>query len=74
MALIALVFEADQFGSLISASTETWIAILHMGIIVSIVGPQSLVSTGAACRTNQTDAVHASNSGLRRNFGVYVAR
>ena len=54
MAFIAWLFEADQFGSLLSASTETWIAILHMGIIVSIVGHGLWYRLVPLYRTNQT--------------------
>ena len=54
MAFIAWLFEADQFGSLLSASTETWIAVLHMGIIVSIVGHGLWYRLVPLYRTNQT--------------------
>ncbi|MGB0630634.1 MAG: DMT family transporter [Alphaproteobacteria bacterium] len=54
MALIAFLFEADQIEAVIGASTETWIAILHMGIIVSIVGHGLWYQLVPKYRTNQT--------------------
>lgn len=38
MALMSILFETGQIESVANASLETWLAILHMGIIVSIVG------------------------------------
>lgn len=54
MAFLAWLFEADQVGSLFAASAETWIAILHMGIIVSIVGHGLWYRLVPLYRTNQT--------------------
>ena len=54
MALMALLFEENQIDAVLSASTETWIAILHMGIIVSIVGHGLWYRLVPEYRTNQT--------------------
>jgi O-acetylserine/cysteine efflux transporter len=54
MALIALIFEYDRIHTVFSASTEVWIAILHMGIVVSIVGHGLWYRLVPKYRTNQT--------------------
>ena len=54
MALMALIFETGQLESVINASTKTWLAILHMGIIVSIFGHGLWYQLVPRYRTNQT--------------------
>ena len=54
MALMAFLFEPDPLGAALSASTETWIAILHMGIVVSIIGHGLWYRLVPKYRTNQT--------------------
>ena len=54
MAVMALLFETGQVEAVLAASTETWIAILHMGIIVSIVGHGIWYQLVPRYRTNQT--------------------
>ena len=54
MALMAVLFESDHVKALSNASAETWIAILHMGIVVSIVGHGLWYWLVPKYRTNQT--------------------
>jgi len=54
MALMSLLFETGQVDAVVNASLETWIAILHMGIIVSIVGHGLWYQLVPKYRTNQT--------------------
>lgn len=54
MALMSLLFETGQIDAIVNASTETWIAILHMGIIVSIVGHGLWYQLVPKYQTNQT--------------------
>ena len=54
MALMAVLFESGQIDAVVGASTETWVAILHMGIIVSIVGHGLWYRLVPKYRTNQT--------------------
>lgn len=54
MALMALLFESGHVDAVLSASTEAWIAILHMGIVVSIVGHGLWYRLVPKYRTNQT--------------------
>lgn len=54
MALLSLLFEQGQFAAISNASMEAWIAILHMGIIVSIVGHGLWYQLVPKYRTNQT--------------------
>ena len=54
MALMAVLFESGQIDAVVGASTETWVSILHMGIIVSIVGHGLWYRLVPKYRTNQT--------------------
>ena len=54
MLLMALLFEENHIEAVLSASTETWIAILHMGIIVSLVGHGIWYQLVPKYLTNQT--------------------
>lgn len=54
MAVLSLIFERGQIDAIVNASTETWIAILHMGIIVSIVGHGLWYQLVPKYQTNQT--------------------
>ncbi|CAN0436128.1 unnamed protein product [Laminaria digitata] len=54
MALMSFIFESGQVDAIANASMETWIAILHMGIIVSIVGHGLWYQLVPKYRTNQT--------------------
>lgn len=54
MALMSVLFETGQVDAVANASPETWIAILHMGIIVSIVGHGLWYRLVPKYRTNQT--------------------
>ena len=54
MALMSILFETGQVDAIANASMETWIAILHMGIIVSIVGHGLWYQLVPKYQTNQT--------------------
>lgn len=54
MALMSFIFETGQVEAIANASTETWIAIAHMGIIVSIVGHGLWYQLVPKYQTNQT--------------------
>lgn len=54
MALTSALFETGQAHAIINASMETWIAILHMGIIVSIIGHGLWYQLVPKYQTNQT--------------------
>ena len=54
MALISWVFESGQIDAIQNASTDSWIAIAHMGIVVSIVGHGLWYRLVPKYRTNQT--------------------
>ncbi|MAI49782.1 MAG: multidrug DMT transporter permease [Rhodospirillaceae bacterium] len=54
MTLMSILFETGQFESMANASLETWLAILHMGIIVSIVGHGLWYQMVPKYQTNQT--------------------
>jgi O-acetylserine/cysteine efflux transporter len=54
MALISLLFEQGQLSAITNASMEAWVAILHMGIIVSIVGHGLWYQLVPKYQTNQT--------------------
>lgn len=54
MALMSVLFETGQVDAVANASMETWIAILHMGIIVSIVGHGLWYQMVPKYQTNQT--------------------
>jgi len=54
MALLSYLFETGQIEAIKNASMESWIAILHMGIIVSIVGHGLWYQLVPKYQTNQT--------------------
>ena len=54
MALLSLIFESGQLAAIENASLDAWIAILHMGIVVSIVGHGLWYQLVPKYRTNQT--------------------
>ena len=54
MTLMAIIFETGQLEALQNARTETWIAIFHMGIVVSIVGHGLWYQLVPRYQTNQT--------------------
>ena len=54
MALLAVLFESDHVETLTNASAEAWLAILHMGIVVSIVGHGLWYRLVPQYLTNQT--------------------
>jgi len=54
MALLSYLFETGQIEAIQNASMESWIAILHMGIIVSIVGHGLWYQLVPKYQTNQT--------------------
>jgi O-acetylserine/cysteine efflux transporter len=54
MALLSYLFESGQIEAIKNASMESWIAILHMGIIVSIVGHGLWYQLVPKYQTNQT--------------------
>jgi O-acetylserine/cysteine efflux transporter len=54
MALMSFIFETGQIDAIANARLETWIAILHMGIIVSIVGHGLWYQLVPKYQTNQT--------------------
>lgn len=54
MALLSLLFENGQIAAITNASMEAWVAILHMGIIVSIVGHGLWYQLVPKYQTNQT--------------------
>lgn len=54
MALMSFIFETGQIDAIANASVETWIAIAHMGIIVSIVGHGLWYQLVPRYQTNQT--------------------
>jgi O-acetylserine/cysteine efflux transporter len=54
MAFMSILFETGQVDAIANASMETWIAILHMGIIVSIVGHGLWYQMVPKYQTNQT--------------------
>ena len=54
MALMSFIFETGQIDAIANARMETWIAILHMGIIVSIVGHGLWYQLVPKYQTNQT--------------------
>lgn len=54
MALMSFIFETGQIDAITNASTESWIAIAHMGIIVSIVGHGLWYQLVPKYQTNQT--------------------
>lgn len=54
MALLSYLFERGQIDAIANTSTEAWIAILHMGIIVSIVGHGLWYQLVPKYQTNQT--------------------
>ncbi len=54
MALMSFLFETGQVGAIANAPVETWVAILHMGIIVSIVGHGLWYQLVPKYQTNQT--------------------
>jgi O-acetylserine/cysteine efflux transporter len=54
MALLSFLFESGQIEAIRNASLESWIAILHMGIIVSIVGHGLWYQLVPKYQTNQT--------------------
>lgn len=54
MAILSLIFERGQFAAIENASLDSWIAILHMGIVVSIVGHGLWYQLVPKYRTNQT--------------------
>ena len=54
MALISWIFESGQIDAIQNASIDAWIAIAHMGIVVSIVGHGLWYRLVPKYRTNQT--------------------
>ena len=54
MALISWIFESGQIKAIQNASVNAWIAIAHMGIVVSIVGHGLWYRIVPKYRTNQT--------------------
>lgn len=54
MAILSLIFEHGQIAAIKNASLDAWIAILHMGIVVSIVGHGLWYQLVPKYRTNQT--------------------
>ena len=54
MALMSYIFETGQIDAIANASTGTWLAIAHMGIIVSIVGHGLWYELVPKYQTNQT--------------------
>lgn len=54
MAILSLIFESGQIDAIRNASLDSWIAILHMGIVVSIVGHGLWYQLVPKYRTNQT--------------------
>jgi len=54
MAALSYLFETGQIEAIKNASMESWIAILHMGIIVSIVGHGLWYQLVPKYQTNQT--------------------
>ena len=54
MALMSILFETGQVEAVANASMETWLAILHMGIVVSIVGHGLWYQMVPKYQTNQT--------------------
>ena len=54
MALLSFLFERGQIEAIANTTTEAWVAILHMGIIVSIVGHGLWYQLVPKYQTNQT--------------------
>tara|TARA_R110000868_G_scaffold4155_33_gene25582 strand:+ start:10233 stop:11165 length:933 start_codon:yes stop_codon:yes gene_type:complete len=54
MALVSILFESGQIDAIANASLDAWIAILHMGIVVSVVGHGLWYELVPKYRTNQT--------------------
>ena len=54
MALISWIFEIGQIDAIQNASIDAWIAIAHMGIVVSVVGHGLWYRLVPKYRTNQT--------------------
>jgi O-acetylserine/cysteine efflux transporter len=54
MALMSYIFETGQIDAIENASSGTWLAIAHMGIIVSIVGHGLWYELVPKYQTNQT--------------------
>lgn len=54
MVLMSVIFETGQIDAIANARMETWLAILHMGIIVSIVGHGLWYQLVPKYQTNQT--------------------
>ncbi len=54
MALLSVLFERGQIDAIANTTTEAWVAILHMGIIVSIVGHGLWYQLVPKYQTNQT--------------------
>jgi len=74
MALLSYLFETGQIEAIKNASMESWIAILHMGIVVSIVGHGLWYQLVPKYQTNQTMPFTLLIPVFGVSFGVVLLR